>query len=109
MDESLVKFTRQEIDIGRVESLARLVAACQKNEVELQQVFLYQNGFQVLFKDLPGDAILHDGSYGRNQFDWETIGYPWDGEDVSVHEPEELAGLLGKLKRGEETEPMYVF
>ena len=48
MDESLVKFTRQEIDIGRVESLARLVAACQKNGVELQQVFLYQNGFQVL-------------------------------------------------------------
>lgn len=32
---------------------------------------------------------------------WETIGFPWDYDDVSMHTAEELAQMLAKLNRGE--------
>ena len=31
---------------------------------------------------------------------WETIGFPWDGDDVSVHDADELAFYLRCLDNG---------
>ncbi len=97
-----VSFCRQEIPLERVMSLTELVKACEANKVEISKVHFFQNGFQVLFADLPGDAILHDGSCGRKFGMWETIGYPWDYNDVSVHEPDVLAKMLAALKSGKD-------
>ncbi len=95
-----MNFEQQNIPVDRVYSLTRLVSACEKNNVGLENVVFFQNGFQVLFEDMPGDAVLHDYSYGNKACMWETIGFPWDCSDVSVHEAETLAKMLGALKTG---------
>lgn len=100
----LLPFHPQELNVERVCALSELVSACKKEDVKITKAYFYQNGFQVQFEDIPGDAILHDGSYGKIWCHFETIGMPWDNDDVSVHDPETLAKLLGALKRGEDWE-----
>lgn len=102
--DSADSFVKRDVNIDRVYSLAKLVTKTKKQGVELATVSFYQNGFMVTFKDIPGDAILHDNSYGRNAGLWETYGMPWDCDDVSVHSAKTLAKMLGALKRGEDWE-----
>lgn len=112
------EFSRKPIDAAYVLALTELVNACSKYDVELDTVSLLLNGFHVTFKDFPNaDAICHDGSYGSPNYGamrnnsytnewyiedilWETIGFPWDGDDVSVHTGEELAKMIRALKDG---------
>lgn len=98
------KFERVPLDIQRTFSLATLLNECDKNDVGVKEIFCYQNGFQVLFDGVNGDAILHDGSYGRNSLMWETYHFPWDYDDVSVHDAKTLAKMIGALQRGEDWE-----
>lgn len=91
----------KDIPVKRVYSLAILMGYCAKENITLSRVSIHMNGFRVEFEGFHGDAILHDYSYGCNSNAWETIGFPWDYDDVSVHDPCELARLLGALKRGE--------
>ena len=112
------KFTREQIDAAYINALVNLINACRQRGVELNTVSHYQNGWLVTFKGYSGDAICHDGSYGSpnynlecnsestNQNDWsdnsgawETIGFPWDGDDVSVHDVNELAYYLHCLNQ----------
>lgn len=104
IEVSLLPFHRQEIPVDRVMSLAALASRLENEDVKINKVFLYQNGFQILFKDIPGDAIIHDGSYASDWGYFETIGMPWNNGDVSVHSPKILSRMLGALKRGEDWE-----
>ena len=97
-------FHRIEFDPQRAMSLSVLLTQLEAEKVEINKILFCQRGFMVTFKDLPGDAVLHDGSYGQARCMWETLGLPWDHDDVSVHEPKELARMLGALKRGEDWE-----
>ena len=45
-----------------------------------------------------GDAVLHKYSMGNKLNMWETMGFPWDYDDVSAHTTEELIRLLIKYK-----------
>lgn len=99
-----VNFHRFEFDPQRAMSLSVLLTQLETEKVEIDKILFYQRGFMITFKDLPGDAVLHDGSYGRDFYMWETLGLPWDNDGVSVHEPKELARMLGALKRGEDWE-----
>lgn len=101
MINNYTNYTQVELNVERVKSLSKLIRACKKEGVEINKVFFYQNGFTVTFKGMKGDAILHDGSYGKETYSWETMGMPWDYDDVSEHTAKELATLLGQLKRGE--------
>ena len=87
-----------ELDITRVYALCKLVNLCKEKNIEITHVDAYMHGFIVVFENWSGDAILHDGSYQNTKYKWETIGFPWDGEDVSVHSAEELASLLALYK-----------
>ena len=117
--EEQVMFTPRQIDAAYINSLVDLISACRKYEVKIDKVFAFQNGWQVIFKDFKGDAICHDHSYGSpcyggcfddslhtNKWDrrgkWETMGFPWDHEDVSVHSAEWLAQALRWLEDGNE-------
>ena len=107
-------FTPQYIDGAYVNSLVRLVNACNLMGVELDKVSFFQNGFHVTFKGYEGaDAICHDGSYGSpcrmgchrdNDWsrygEWETIGFPWDNGDVSYRSAKELASYIALLNSG---------
>ena len=112
-------FTPRQIDAAYVNSLVELVNACRKYDVKIDKVHAFQNGWQVTFEGFRGDAICHDHSYGSpcylgliddhvhaNNWDrsgsWETIDFPWDGCDVSVHSAEWLAQALRWLKDGYE-------
>ena len=95
---------KTKLDKDRVMSMCELLQQCDEEGVEINEVFSYMNGFLITFKDIPGDAVLHDGSYARHLCFWETISMPWDGEDVSTHDPITLGKLLGALKRGEDWE-----
>ena len=95
--EEFNNFTPIAIDLVRANSLAELLTACKESNVEVTKVLFFQNGFQVLFNGIEGDAILHDNSYGRSAGLWESYQMPWDGDDVSVH----TASALVKLIRAE--------
>lgn len=112
------EFTAKQIDAAYINSLVELINACRANEVEIDEVWHYQNGFHVTFKGHKhADAICHDGSYGspcpyylnKNQHNndwsrsglWETMGFPWDYDDVSIHSAEQLADYLLALNHGE--------
>ena len=88
------------LDLGRVRALAQLVMRCTAYGIELEHVCFYQNGWQVTFKGLDGDIILHDHSYNHEQYLWESYRFPWDYDDVSTHSTEEIVNLLAALKNG---------
>ena len=112
-------FTPRQIDAAYINSIVDLVNACRKYDVKINKVFTFQNGWQVTFEGFKGDAICHDHSYGSpcyggciddsvhtNKWDrcgeWETMGFPWDGIDVSVHDAEWLARQIARLGNGEQ-------
>lgn len=99
--ETFTKYNFITLDRERVESLYQLMRACDTLIVRVRDIQYFMNGFRVTFEDWKGDAILHDGSYGHGAYEWETIGFPWDGDDVSVHSPKDLAFLLHSYKYGE--------
>ena len=118
--ENYTNFTLKTIDAAYINSLVDLVNACRANNVEINKVCHFQNGWHVTFATHPhADAICHDGSYGspcpfwlneENRYNndwsyrsglWETIGFPWDYDDVSTHTAEELAQYIAALNRGE--------
>ena len=92
-------FNANDINLTYINALADLVAACKKYDVEITTVKYFMNGFLVLFEVEGGDAFIHDGAYGRMTGEWETIGFPWDYDDVSCHDAETLAQLLAQLKQ----------
>lgn len=104
--------TLQQIDGAYINALVDLVIECRKNKVKINTVQAYEGGWRVTFEQYNGDAICHDASYGspynsfpkKNHYNdwnisgfWETIGFPWDNNDVSVHSAEELAFYLRAL------------
>lgn len=93
------KFERVTLNLERTMALANLLTICETEGVKVREVASFQNGFQVLFDGTNGDAILHDGSYGRSMCLWETYGFPWDEGDVSTHTAEELAELVSELQK----------
>jgi len=114
MTNNEIAFNNQQVDAAYVNSLVDLVNACRKNNVEIDKVAYYQHGWIVTFNGYDGDAICHSGSYGspcygglydpevedndwNNSGRWETIGFPWDGEDVSVHSADVLARMINAL------------
>ena len=91
-----------DLDVERTKSLSDLLFYCKLENVEINKVRLYKQGYLVEFKGVPGNAILHNGSYGKTSYLWETMEMPWDNKDVSVHSAEVLAHLLGALSRNED-------
>lgn len=119
MTNNEIDFTCQQIDGAYVNSLVNFVNACRKYSVIIDKVNVYQHGWLVTFAGCDGDAICHSGSYGSpchgglyrpekesndwsNCGRWETIGFPWDNGDVSVHNAERLAHMISAFQRGEE-------
>lgn len=118
MTNNEIAFIRQEIDAAYINSLVDLVNACRKRNVIIDRVTHYQHGWHVTFEGYPHtDAICHNGSYGspcygglydskvedndwNNCGSWETIGFPWDNGDVSVHTAEQLALMICALNNG---------
>lgn len=94
------KFERVSLNKERTFALAELLTACEANNVNVKEIAFFQNGFQVLFENIKGDAILHDGSYGRSQCLWETYNFPWDVGDVSVLKAEVVAKRVSALQNG---------
>lgn len=113
-------YTPKAIDAAYINALVSFINACRENCVELDTVQHFQNGWRITFIGCAGDAVCHDGSYGspnyaptfypestnQNDWDdfsgaWETIGFPWDGDDVSIHSSAELAEMIGEYQRGE--------
>ena len=95
-------FERVALNLERTKALADFLTVCKAEDVKIKEVACYQGGFQVLFEGTQGDAVLHNGSYGRERCLWETFGFPWDYGDVSIHTAEELAKLISELqKKGE--------
>lgn len=109
-------FEMNMVDGAYVNTLVDFINACRAQGVEIDKVNTFQNGWLITFEGFNGDAICHDGSYGspcyygdmtdahKNDWsrtgEWETIGFPWDGDDVSVHTSGELAFYLHCLKLG---------
>ena len=122
MTNNEIAFTSQQIDAAYINSLIDLVNACRELAVKIDKVYHYQHGWRVTFEGFDGDTICHSGSYGspcygglynpnveRNDWGdsgrWETYGFPWDDDDVSVHSARALAYMLKALRDGFDWEP----
>ena len=80
--------------------LSTLVYLCEANNIGIQSITAYCHGFKVVFEGHEeGDAIIHDYSYCSAAGMWETMGFPWDYGDVSVHDTRELVALVKGLQK----------
>lgn len=84
---------------------ADFLSECVRLAVPVPEVARMFDGFGFSFQDDNGkeigDGIIHRGSYSHNSC-IETMGMPWDEDDVSTHTPQELAMLLHEFYYGEE-------
>lgn len=84
---------------------ADFLSECFRLAVPTPVITPMMDGFRFSFRDEDGeeigDGIIHRGSY-RHNTQIETLGMPWDGDDVSTHSPQELAILLHEFYYGEE-------
>lgn len=106
------KFDFKKIDAAYVNSLTNLIELCRRTGAEIEQVYSYLDGWVVTFKGIEdADAACHNGTNQaeRNledhdpnnwetEYKWETIGFPWDEDDVSRHTAEWLACSVAKLQ-----------
>lgn len=87
-----------------INGLNELLGWCRELEIKVDSIRFLHHGFQVIFEGIEGDAILHDGSYSNKRNHWETMGMPWDGDDVSVHDAYTLAHMIAAYLDGEDWE-----
>lgn len=106
------KSDSKKIDAVYVNALSNLVELCHQASAEINQVYFYKGGWCVTFVGIEhADAACHDGTnlgernledHGPNnwetEYKWETIGFPWDGDDVSRHTAEWLAYSVAELQ-----------
>lgn len=102
MLENYTNFTPVDIIPDRAYALAELLTYCKKLYILVDEIKFLQNGFLITFKGLKGDVILHDHSYGRERYQWESFQFPWDYDDVSVHSSKEIAYMIRALLDGED-------
>ena len=67
------------------------------------------DGMQWRFNHLPGDVVIHSGSYNSHRGYVESYQMPWDDEDVTSCTPEEMARRIAGEKYNEEEEYKYTF
>ena len=51
-------------------------------------------GYQLRFHWCNGDVIMHPYSYYNSEGMVESMGFPWDEDDVSIHTPSEMIELI---------------
>ena len=94
----------QAINPKYLQIAADFMSECFRLAVPTPVVATLYDGFRFSFQDDSGkevgDGIIHFGSY-HNQSEIETLGMPWDKDDVSTHTPQELAILLHEFYYGE--------
>ena len=78
------------------ERIADLVLTLSDNGVPCNVENLY-DGYKVTFPWCCGDVIAHSGMLGRNGYTVESMGFPWDGEDVTVLDVMEAIDLITDL------------
>ena len=93
-----------EINEQYFDGVNELLGWCRRCGVKVQSIRYHYHGFQVMFEGIEGDAILHDGSYGNKRNHWETMGMPWDKDDISVHDAYTLVHMIATYLEGEDWE-----
>ena len=102
MMQQYSNFTAVNLNMERVNALYNLMNACHYNGVKISKVMFFRNGFSICFEGFDGDAVLHDGTSYNHDTRWETMGFPWDGNDVSKHSAVSLARMIAALKRNDD-------
>ena len=83
-------------------ALNNLIEMCEQADVAISKVQFYLNGFVVYFEGFPNaNAVCHNSSYGNKYGLWETMGFPWDGDDVSVLNAYELVSEIRNVTNPE--------
>lgn len=78
------------------ERIADLVLALSDNGVPCHVENLY-DGYKVTFSWSCGDVIAHSGMLGNFGYNVESMGFPWDGDDVTVMDVQEAIDLITNL------------
>lgn len=102
MIKNFTNYEPVELDMTRANALADLLIACRANEVKIDKLLFVQDGYEITFEGVDGDAICHEHSYGRSAGLWESYKMPWDYDDVSVHDAETLAKLVKAVQDGKD-------
>lgn len=78
--------------------IADLVLALADNGIPSRVENLY-DGYKVTFPWCYGDVIAHSGMLGRGEYKYtvESMGFPWDGDDVTLLDVQEAIDLITKF------------
>ena len=69
---------------------------CKENNIPFEmQEFL--EGYAITFPWINADIVCHNHSYGHSTGYVESMGFPWDKDDVSILTPEDAAKKIVAL------------
>lgn len=79
------------------ETIAYLILALDDNGVPSHVENLY-DGYKVTFPWCCGDVIAHSGMLGLGRYEYtvESMGFPWDEDDVTLLDMQEAVDLITK-------------
>lgn len=77
------------------ETIAHLVLALSDNGIPCHVEDLY-DGYKVTFPGCDGDVIAHSYMLGRGECEYtvESMGFPWDEDDVTLLDVQEAIDLI---------------
>jgi len=78
-----MRFTVEEINKAIYSAtIIALEGMLKRENIPFVQERLW-DGFKITFPWCDGDVVCHNGSYGSNWGHVESMGFPWDDEDVT--------------------------
>lgn len=83
------------------ETIAHLILALDDNGVPSHVENLY-DGYKVTFPWCCGDVIAHSGmlGWGECEYTVESMGFPWDEDDVTLLDVQEAVDLITNFYKG---------
>lgn len=76
--------TQDAINAVIYQSATAVLSAILTRENIPHEVISLHGGFQIRFPWCYGDVVCHSFSYGNKWGEFESYGFPWDEEDVTV-------------------------
>ena len=76
--------TQEQLNEAIFQGATAVLSAILTREKIPHNVRPLHGGFQILFPWCGGDLICHNFSYGNKWGEFESYGFPWDEEDVTV-------------------------
>lgn len=88
--------TQEQLNEAIFQGTTAVLSAILTREKIPHKILPLHGGFQIYFPWCDGDVICHSFSYGNKWGEFESYGFPWDEDDVTVLGVGEVARKIMK-------------